>query len=290
MSRYTISVVCPITQMANRLTHVQSWLDQLTFYDAQVILVHDKRDEETSQQLKLLTMGQDPRRVLLIEGQYGSAGAARNQGLAHVNAEWVCFWDSDDIPEVASVIQAIQTSSVSEVIVGQFMINRSFSSCDFETVTPKKTVQVFDLVGNPGIWRFAFRHEIIRDLLFPVFPLGEDQAFLAQIPWGTVRLQFNNEIFYNYCSGTTHQLTKNKHLIPELETSVQFLAKTPRIDKVQSSLIDAMIIRQSITLLKYLAFVDQKKFLLSLKSVVKFVFKSTHRGVFLRYYLGRLVN
>jgi hypothetical protein len=250
--------------------------------------VHDKRDEKTSEQLKLLIVDLDPRRILLVEGQYGSAGAARNQGLAHVNAKWVCFWDSDDDPKVDNIFHAIHTSPSSEVIIGQFLIVQTSSFSNSKEVTPRNTCQLLDLVSNPGIWRFVFRYEIIKNQCFPSFPLAEDQAFLAQIPWGSVKVEFVKDPFYLYYSGTPFQVTNNKHLVPELKDSVQFLASLPKVDEAQASLIDALILRQSVTMLKGVA--NPRAFLVLLLSLIKFLLKSSYRGKMLRYGLERLIT
>ena len=46
-----LSVIVPITRMANRLGTLKKWIQDCQYQNLEIILVHDKRDDETGIEL-----------------------------------------------------------------------------------------------------------------------------------------------------------------------------------------------------------------------------------------------
>jgi len=245
-----LAVICPVTQSANRLDHVESWLPIAIAHNISVIIVHDYRDEETSVQLRNLLDRHQSEQVVLIEGVFGSAGQARNAGLERVKSEWVAFWDSDDDPDVEQISRLISKHKTSDVIIGQFKICTRYQSGKTSIQTVKPTHKLLDVVTNPGLWRFIFRIEAIRGISFPSFPLGEDQAFLAQICWSQQKVEYTNSICYTYFQGNPSQLTSDTLLIPRLHESIAFLESLLTRQYSDKNLIAAMMLRQSLSVFR----------------------------------------
>lgn len=274
MTRTLLSIICPVSQMAGRLEHLEKWLCSLATNDVQVIIVHDKRDEDTSRQLRDLIDGQWAFEVMFIEGHFGSAGVARNQGLEVLKGEWVCFWDSDDAPHVERVLDAIHSFPSHEVIVGQFEFRRIMSTGKYRVFSSKPVRDLLDIVPNPGLWRFIFRTHAIKGILFPEFPLGEDQAFLAQVRWDSIQLHITNQVLYTYNVGGENQLTSQFALFLRLEESICFLSNLTPSGIRQTQLIDAMKFRQELTLLRHPRIVGPKEFFPRLFRIVSQVLRS----------------
>ena len=93
---YDLTVIIPVHKMSGRLHEVRLMIEAATSYN--VIVVHDVGDFETGEQLKEIIDSNQARTISLIEGNFGSPGAARNAGLRVANSTWVTFWDCDDRP------------------------------------------------------------------------------------------------------------------------------------------------------------------------------------------------
>jgi hypothetical protein len=131
-----LSVVVPITGRPNRMTNLLGWLPQFEKINGEVILVHDLSDGATSELLARTVeeIGNDFN-LVLIEGRFGSAGAARNAGKRLAQGAWTTFWDCDDVPNLESVRDLLVTSTNSEF---DFLCG-SFNVIDIEHYSSKTT-------------------------------------------------------------------------------------------------------------------------------------------------------
>ena len=91
--RSSLSVVVPITLMHGKLEKLESWLKEIKDLPIEVLLIHDKRDNDTSFELQVLLKKLQNRKIVFKEGVYGSPGMARNAGLEGVSNYWTCFLD-----------------------------------------------------------------------------------------------------------------------------------------------------------------------------------------------------
>ena len=213
-SNSKISVIVPITKMANRLHNLNTWLSQLGDYQIEVILVHDIQDESTGAELDAVLSTISDSRITLVNGHFGAPGLARNAGLLHVTGEWICFWDSDDIPYPSRIFNAVSlTDESTEVVIGQFKFENELTG---KSIDAKAVQSINTLVNNPGIWRMVFRAESISGKTFSAWKLGEDQLFLEEFDLDSRKVSFVEERFYRYFHGGKGHLTNNRELLIEL--------------------------------------------------------------------------
>ena len=71
---YNLSVIVPISKMAGKLGSLKSWVKEAIKNDVQVILVHDYRDQETSDELSEFVRQVDSYAIAFIEGKFGAPG------------------------------------------------------------------------------------------------------------------------------------------------------------------------------------------------------------------------
>ena len=246
-----LTVVTPISQMSGRLTKLNSWLDALNENLIHVVLVHDLQDLKTGEELRSMLKLIDNPQIELIEENFGSPGLARNAGLKKATAEWVCFWDSDDMPNVqqfTKMLESVNNSEVS-VIVGEFVVKNELDG--------RKKVHRFsdhfmdDIAQNPGIWRFAFRRPSLASFKFSNLRMAEDQLFLAKYLTSDVILQQFNMPVYEYYIGEsfhlTNQIVARRDLIFAAEESLQIMKTLP---KVNLRFVSILFSRQVITAIK----------------------------------------
>jgi len=141
--------------------------------------------------------------IKLIEGKYGSAGDARNAGLELVDSEWVGFWDSDDKPEVKQYLDLVAKVKEEQNLVGygNFLkisaipnkLQKSKNSFNIEGATNS-----LKLHKNPGIWRWIFASEVLKNTKFSNLKLGEDVCFLFSILQKVDKVTTSSQVVYKY--------------------------------------------------------------------------------------------
>ena len=194
-----IAVIVPVSRMSTKLDNLRQWLRTVDFESIEVILVHDIQDVDTGRELKEITLNIP--QIQLIEARYGSPGMARNAGLDLAKNEWIVFWDSDDLPEVEEVIEMIEIAANGNfaVAVGGFTV-QSLTSPNLHSlhlIENSVSGKLFEEFGmQPGLWRWAFRKEIIGEIRFKAFRMAEDQCFLFDLNLAGQRIYVHPKSVY----------------------------------------------------------------------------------------------
>ena len=213
---FELSVVVPVTRMSGRLNNLNKMLDAVHHYNIQLVIVHDKRDDKTGPELQGILRNHE--NIELIEGVYGSAGAARNAGLTLVKSNWVSFWDSDDEPDVVKYMVLLEKIKTEKNLVGygRFVKKSSENDLLLTNSNIKFRNNSYELVKNPGLWRWIFATTHIKNLMFPTLQLGEDICFLFSVLQITEKITLFEEVVYKYIIGhplQSTQLWKNSSVI-----------------------------------------------------------------------------
>jgi glycosyltransferase involved in cell wall biosynthesis len=210
-----LTVIVPISQMAGKLENFQSWISSLANLPIKVEVVHDYVESETSNQVKEIIGKAGNSRIHFLEGTYGGPGTARNAGLDAVNSEWVCFWDSDDLPNTDIALKMISTAIRSnEVLIGNFQITNYKDPSQSDEILHHGRLR--NIGTNPGLWRMIFRTESLGSSRFDDIKMGEDQVFIALYNLGARSIMFSDEFLYNYFQSVPGQLTSRKKAVDSL--------------------------------------------------------------------------
>lgn len=203
-----LSIVIPLTRMFGRLENFKNMLEDAKKFKMQIIVVHDKRDDLTGPELANILLNHED--VKLIEGEYGSAGAARNAGLSCVNSEWVSFWDSDDEPNVFEFMTLLTKIKNENNSVGYGSFVKKTSNVDPQTKKPNLNFKNnnFEIVKNPGLWRWIFATDHIKKIKFPNLYLGEDICFLFSVLQITEKITVIDRVVYKYFINNPLQSTQ----------------------------------------------------------------------------------
>jgi len=246
-----LSAIIPVSKMAGNFDCLRSWINKISNYSIQVILVHDIADENTGNELKeIIQQANKNYNIILTEDIYGSPGNARNSGLELAKGEWIAFWDSDDKPMLHSVFNALDhCSTEDEILVGGF-ITRNIVNGKYNKVNAVNN----DLISvsiNPGVWRMVFRNHIVRQVKFSHLRNGEDQLFLADLDFAERNIKYINDTFYEYTLGQAGQLTRTKGALKDLSRSTDSIfARAVVSSNIQLVFDMTLIVRQQMTLLK----------------------------------------
>jgi len=199
--KYELSIVVPVTKMHGRLDNFKKMVEDTSNCSIQLIVVHDIDDDKTGRELQIILKNKT--NIKLIEGKYGSAGDARNAGLELVDSEWIGFWDSDDKPEVEQYLDLVAKVKEEQNLVGY----GNFLKISAIPKKLQKSKNSFNVEGatnslkpykNPGIWRWIFASEVLKNTRFLNLKLGEDVCFLFSILQKVDKVTTSNQVVYKY--------------------------------------------------------------------------------------------
>ena len=249
------AVIVPVTRMSGRLEVMHSWLRDVDSKVIEVILVHDNQDTSTGKELSEIVKNLPSQKITLIEGKFDSPGAARNAGLVQAKSSWIVFWDSDDLPNVEEFILMIRNADSTDykIAIGGYETISYQSEEKINGILSLPTIGKWgsNIPLNPGIWRWAFKREIVGDLRFENFLMGEDQCFLVSVEPLSKELYVHEKSVYSYYLNRPGQLTGNSLAINEITKSIRFLKKLFRSRKARPNYFELIILlRQSLTAIK----------------------------------------
>ena len=199
-----LTCVIPVSRMQNQLGHLSQTLLDCFAHNVHVVLVHDKQDSVTGEQIVALQgfkQLSNSGLMTYLEDCFKGPGPTRNAGLSMVSTRWLVFWDADDAPIVDKVLNLIKTAEK----IGAVSALGNFQEIDFRSGAILRTNIIEDnsdlpLVAgmNPGLWRWAFQTSYIKDQRFPNIVMGEDQLFLVQISPFLHKVYLDRNIVYRY--------------------------------------------------------------------------------------------
>ena len=245
----------------------------------QFILVFDKTPIEIKREL--IEFSEKKSWITTIEIDSGSPGGARNTGMQECHSRWVAFFDADDLFDTRVIKEHLtKATNQLDAIIFNYAIQ------DPSLVIPGKVME--DLSGeigdfnrrqianNPGIWRWVFNFERIKESRFHELRMGEDILFIIEFLLKDRQLHFNPAILYKYNKQNPSQLTKSRDAIQDvliaLTLSLQIFSRNPKT----ISNIDIRVDLTSALLyacLKHLKWQSKKK---ALTLFLNFAFKSLY--------------
>ena len=150
-----LSVILPINDIENRIKMIEKWIYEVPDY-VQLVLVHDRPNEANNAELFQKLVGAH-RNTSYTEGSFNSPGVSRNAGLGLSRAPFVAFWDSDDLPILANVIEMLITIEKSslDILIGGYK-KRDAKSNQVKLTLPNQDNWVTQVATEPGMWRMIF--------------------------------------------------------------------------------------------------------------------------------------
>ena len=228
-----LTVVIPVTRMASRLENLEKTLVQCRENKVKVVLVHDVQDMETGPELQNLVRElshSDTSFITFIEKNCGSPGLARNLGKILVLEGWIAFWDSDDVADVSKFLLMIDEANKrgDQIAVGGYRVvdSKKKSQISIHKFSSKHEKQEIEIYLNPGIWRWGFRNEFIREINFHNFKMGEDQVFLLDSSVLDHRIYYSPNVVYDYFVNSNLQSTNIEQSFERLSATTSYIFAT----------------------------------------------------------------
>lgn len=244
-----LTIVIPATRVKNNLESLKHNLVFAKRCKFQVVVIHDIKDDESSELLKSLLA--EFKNVLLIEGHFGSAGVARNQALPQIKSEWVVFWDSDDLIIPNNFLYLLNKTKMEKSLIGigNFETLKFREKKSMATRTISKLNK--NLITHPGIWRYIFNKKSIVNLEFSASTLGEDVQFICQALSQNPQITTTNIPIYRYIVNLKSQVTANTTKDDFNLLTLQSISKLILKNSVSNYiLIFKIFVRQSLSIIK----------------------------------------
>jgi hypothetical protein len=246
-----LSAIIPVGDFVKHKDNITKIIQQSSEIGIQLIIVIDNQAQSVF--VDAVSLFRDLKgNGSVVRSESGNPGGSRNLGLSRATRNWVTFWDCDDAPDATQVVEMTSNQGVAEcdVLIGSYevqnLLNLQVSKHQIELNHWK-----IDVGLNPGIWRFVFRREFIANLTFPDLRMGEDQVFLQRVFSRNPFVCVSQLTIYKYRINVPSQLTSEKSNIKSLIEANQLALDEYRILSKKSRIIDAMLIRQFLTLSKH---------------------------------------
>ena len=148
----------------------------------------------------------------MITGLFNSPGNSRNIGINQTTTPWICFWDADDVPQIANFMKMVRLANDSEadLAIGNY---EKFSKDKFFGVKNNyKRLAVSEIAKELGLWRMAFRTATLGTKRFESIPVAEDWLFFLDLNLNDKNLYLYEKNVYNYQVFNPLQLTYTNDL------------------------------------------------------------------------------
>lgn len=221
----------------------------------------------------------------LIHGAFGNPGSARNAGLEFVDSEWVCFWDSDDIPHPEGFKTMIEKAeaSKSSVAKGSYSVIDKLEGEVIPSAKPHITNEnPARHLLDPGIWRYAFAKKVYLKNRFPPLRMGEDQDYLVKVLLSEREVFQSDEMVYTYRLGNETQITNLESAFADVGASLKFLEEQLQLnrnDQISGTIILTSYMKQLVT---GVTRVGIRKSNLKLIPILLVLLRAIRLGIFLK--------
>lgn len=215
-----LSVIVPVRNMQGRLELVKTWLQDTKEFPIEVIFINDASSDDTLKELKKIILEVGHLSSFLHDGKFDGPGGARNVGLNNSHGEWITFWDSDDLPVVQEFIKMIISADQlgKDSAAGSWIAVPFKQQINSQNGDSRKKIthpSLLRIVKSPGLWRWAFRSELLLEKKFPEIRMGEDQVFLSNLNIKLANVYLYHHPVYNYSFEAVNQLTTNSKALSE---------------------------------------------------------------------------
>lgn len=205
-----LSVIVPVAMGRAPYTRLFAWLPQILDHNLKVIIVLDEFSQVADSQFLAEISQYKSESFVLLRGRFGSPGGARNFGLESALGKWVAFWDSDDSPILQSFLEMVKSAEAqnTEIAIGSFNWRSELDSQAIRTFTNSVNFEelIFSIGRTPGIWRFAFKRDLIQQP-FSTLHMAEDQEFILSNDFLSHTVFNSQESVYEYFTGGENHQT-----------------------------------------------------------------------------------
>ena len=226
-----ISVIIPIYNVEGFLPRCLDSIINQTFDDIEIICVNDG---STDGSLKILEHYADmDKRIKIISQPNAGQSVARNNGLKHVQGEYISFIDSDDWidKEYYEHLYNLITKKNADIAVANVKITdgQIVSELGTKNLIANNLDEKLENLSTGGVWDKIFKTKLFTEnnLSFPNGRYYEDNIIALQTAYYSDKMVFTNAVAYYYFinqTGTCRSIDKfEKKCADRIYSAIQMM-------------------------------------------------------------------
>lgn len=211
-----ISVIVPVYNVEKYLNRCVESIVGQTYDNLEIFLMDDGSPDESGTICDI--WAKKDSRIRVIHQANSGAGAARNAALKLAQGELIAFVDSDDYlsPNMYMRLYELMNEGADIAECGYAIVHDDFFPLDDGTIeqvcyyTPQEAMKLHirDEKFHQTIWNKLYRRDVIRDILFPVGNLIDDEFWTYRVLGNASRLAHSSCCMYAYRQQTDSVMHK----------------------------------------------------------------------------------
>ena len=183
-----------------------------TFEDVEILCINDGSTDNT---LSILEgYAKKDNRIKIFSQKNQGLSASRNLGLDKSKGDYIFFLDSDDYIELTTFEELLKHTEEMDLDVIIFKLRNFDDETKKEMYDKYYTMPFLKNIVGENVFDYnalkykilrlsvtapgkLFKHELIKDLRFPVGLIFEDNPFFLEVMFKAKRVFFLDEFFYN---------------------------------------------------------------------------------------------
>lgn len=206
-----LTVVMPVGHLKNDFENILDIAEKTHKSLIRLILVLDDQPIELEETLVEAISRNGWESVFVTSGSWHNPGSARNHGFKFCSTVWVAFWDSDDCPNIEGILGLLAelNSGQYDIGLGEFQVSKNGQLLNEDFQCSPNSMEKLEtrIIANPGVWRFIFNHNFVKEIKFGDFSSAEDQLYLQRVFALLPRVKNSKKRVYTYIKGGKFQLT-----------------------------------------------------------------------------------
>ena len=250
----SLTIVIPVANFTKDEFKIRRYIEQTREFGVQVILVIDDSNPESLARAKDLMAENHTQNGMILQFSGRNPGGARNEAIKYVKTQWLQFCDSDDSINIKTIVELLNSLDLAncEAVIAGFNSTQNVSRQKNRIDFLSRRLLSLGIILNPGIWRWIFRAESVKNLKFPETRMGEDQLFIAKFLTNNPRLINRQDLLvYNYFTNVQGNLTSQYSTAELRKTLEEFKALSIKKAQLRNSLlVIALYFRLTLTLIR----------------------------------------
>ncbi len=229
-----LSIIIPVYNAYQYLDQLIDCLVNQTYKDIEILLIDDGSTDGSGDLCDKRSLLDN--RVKVFHKSNGGQSSARNFGLKKAKGKYIAFADHDDVIHskmYESMIKLLEKHNA-DVCACQFMGVQSseieslcFDSenCTAREIEKKELIDdFFRPTWRIPVWNKVYRVDLVKDVQFKPYHLGEDNCFSYQIIKKCKKyLLCDNVFYYQRLHGFNYEFTAKEYQIDLLEAKEKIL-------------------------------------------------------------------
>lgn len=241
-SEIGLSIIVPVYRTEEYIEQTVKGLLASKYQNIEIILVDDGSPDRCPSICDNLS--QMDERVLVFHKENGGVSSARNYGIEKARGKYVAFCDSDDQIPTDAYQKLMECAEKYNADVVRGTVRRVYLDTNdtrlwIRKPNDKLNTQLIGFTG--GIYATHLLRE--HNIYFPKFKMGEDQLFLLQVINHAERIEYIEDVTYDYfvrksdatVNSATQKSTKEfAYYYDDFLWRVQLLSYLNEVEKLRS--------------------------------------------------------